>query len=556
MNRIYRRSIKNAKTQKLGKKNSSQHTLLQKQETLDGFNIIELNETEINSDIISDLPNLSEKDIARIKKKAQAIEGYYLGKGEDTKINENCFNCLMNDFQANELLYFSKRKDLLAYLRYCFYFLKKIIFLDNQIYTENKYDLDKCNTNYLNGWKFFIPKTMCKGCFLQMINMEHLFGNLKTIFSDVDATTLRKNFRRNRSRLTRRLRPSNSHNKNEESGRVFSRRRIWRNPKRKNFRYSIKKNKSISFDNKNGLILLKKDILSEELMENLRDKIDGVKKIKFLGKKKHLEENRNKELLVTEIKIKTNELLNGNNLCKNTNNENNIINTKNIKEIKPELISKSEENKQNNNLQIIKNNMENTPTIINSNNINKNIFENKKTNLDKEKKISNLYKEIMTMKGMSNKIVLKLYRKLDNFLYWINYTLFDVYDFKQKLDNTLNLNPIIIANIVTSTLSVYENNYGLLYNEIFKNRKEFEEIFKKIKNDSIPTIAKNLAKLKEQPELKEEEIKTLDELNKTLDDYTKEIAELEIKYDCQIKNYFNNFSFFLELIGEIKESFS
>ena len=162
----------------------------------------------------------------------------------------------------------------------------------------------------------------------------------------------------------------------------------------------------------------------------------------------------------------------------------------------------------------------------------------------------------MAMKGMSNKIVLKLYRKLDNFLYWINYTLFDVYDFKQKLDNTLNLNPIIIANIVTSTLSVYENNYGLLYNEIFKNRKEFEEIFKKIKNDSIPTIAKNLAKLKEQPELKEEEIKTLDELNKTLDDYTKEIAELEIKYDCQIKNYFNNFSFFLELIGEIKESFS
>ena len=41
--------------------------------------------------------------------KAQAIEGYYLGKGEDTKINENCFNCLMNDFQANELLYFCKR---------------------------------------------------------------------------------------------------------------------------------------------------------------------------------------------------------------------------------------------------------------------------------------------------------------------------------------------------------------------------------------------------------------------------------------------------------------
>jgi hypothetical protein len=49
----------------------------------------------------------------------------------------------MNGFQANELLYFVKRKDLLIYLKYCFYFLKNILFIDKQIYIKNKYDLDK-----------------------------------------------------------------------------------------------------------------------------------------------------------------------------------------------------------------------------------------------------------------------------------------------------------------------------------------------------------------------------------------------------------------------------
>ena len=245
MNRILRRDIKNAKFQKSSKRSTSRHNTLHAQETINGFNIIELNEVEINSDIISDLPDLSENDIIRIKKKAQAIETYYLGKGDDAKINENCFNCLMKDFQPNELLYFQKRNDLLTYLRYCFYFLKKTIFLDTQIYTDNKYDLDKCDTNYLTGWKFFIPKTMCKACFLQMINMEHLFGNLKTIFSDIDATTLRKNFRRNRSHFNPRIRASNTIQENENGNGNQNKRKGF-SQKRKNFRYNIKNNKNIS----------------------------------------------------------------------------------------------------------------------------------------------------------------------------------------------------------------------------------------------------------------------------------------------------------------------
>ena len=570
MNRIYRRGTKNTKTQKSSRKTANQSSFLHNKETINGFNIIELKEEEINSEIISDLSNVSESEITRIKKKAQAIEGYYLTKGDDAKINENCFNCLMNDFTANELLYFTKRKDLLDYLRYCFYFLKNIIFLDNQIYSENKYDLGKCDTNYLNGWKFFIPKTMCKGCFLQMINMEHLLGNLKTIFSDIDPSTLRKNFRRNRSHFNQRIRLARSLHKNDEGSEDANKKRgLGRRQRRVKFRYNLKNNKNISFDDKNGLILLKKNILSEDLVENMKDKKEEKDekeekvKNKFLGKKKHAEENLSKEQLVTEIKIRSNELLNENNLfSKEKNNENNL--NKNNKVIKKDIQEKSQEHYNiNNSIDLIKKNkisinMKNMPFMNNINNP-KNLPIINQFNANKEKKMTNVFQEIMAMKGMTNKIVMKLYFKIDVLIYWINYSRVDVADFREKLNNTfniLNINPMFVGNLISNQLTVYINNYRFLYNQVFKEIKEFEEIFKKIKNDSIPTISKNLSLLKEQTNMQEDEVKMLDEMNKNLDDYANEINELELKYDYQIKNYFNNFSMFLKLIEEIKEKLS
>jgi hypothetical protein len=508
------------------------------------------------------LPNLSEREITRIKKKAQSIEGYYLGKGEDAIINENCFNCLMKDFQANELLYFAKRKDLLIYLRYCFYFLKKILFIDNQIYTENKYDLDKCNTNYLNGWKFFIPKTMCRGCFLQMINMEHLFGNLKTIFSDVDISSFRRNFRRNRTHLNPRIRigHSNQRNENENENKEQPKKRgLGPSLKRKNFKKNFKSNKNITFDDKNGLILLKKNILSEDIVENLKE---NDKKNKFLGKKKKPGEKIFGEQMVTEIKIKTKEFLNGTLAMKEANNgeKNNLI--KNNKDIKTDASEKTIENTNINNSDIIHNNKIsiNMRNISPLENTNQNIINNKEDInhliANKEKIPINIFHDIMISKGMNNKTVLKLYYKLDTFLNLIYNALIDVSFFREKLNNTLNLNPIIIANLGPGNLSKYERNYRIFYNQLFKDRKEFEEIFKKIKNDSIASIAKNLSKLKEQTNLKEEEIKTLDEMKQSLDGYTNQINELEKKYNFQIKNYFTDFNCFLNLIGEIKESFA
>ena len=217
MNKISYREIKNRNKSKFAVKGSSKDNKLQKHLKINNFDIIELNEEEITPEFEANINNLSEREIERLKKKATTIEEYYSSKSEDLNIKENCFNCLMSNFKPNELLYFSKRKDLLTYLKYCFYFLKNILFLDNQIYIENKYDLEKCDANYINGWKFFIPKTVCRGCFLQIINTEHLFGNLKTIFTDIDQHTISKSMFRNRSHYISRFRKSRSVRRNNNS---------------------------------------------------------------------------------------------------------------------------------------------------------------------------------------------------------------------------------------------------------------------------------------------------------------------------------------------------
>ena len=257
MNRISYRETKNVNKHKISLKAKAKEDKLKKELQINGFNIIELNEEEIKEGYQPIVNLFSEREKQRLEKKAKSIEEYYYYiKTEDEKINENCFNCLMNNFKPNELLYFSKRKDLIDYLKYCFYFLKNILFLDNQIYIENRYDLDKCDANYLNGWRFFIPKTVCRACFLQIINMEHLFGNLKTIFSDIDSHIPSKSLSRNRPHFNSRARNSGSMN-----------------------RYNISKKSNINENDVNG----KDKIISSEKVNNkVKNKLIDMEKIVIL----------------------------------------------------------------------------------------------------------------------------------------------------------------------------------------------------------------------------------------------------------------------------------
>ena len=535
MNRIYKTGSKIRKSKKSTNKITSPYDTIHEEHTINGFNILEIEEEEINSEFISDLPNLSSKEIIQIKKKAQEIEGYYSTEGKEPKVKENCFNCLMNDFQANELLYFVKRKDLLIYLKYCFYFLKNILFIDKQIYIKNKYDLDKCNAYYLNGWKFFIPKTICKACFLKVINMEHLLGNLKKIFSDFDLKAIRRNFRKNKSRMNPVIQIGQKIQKNEDG---FIDKTNTSGQRGKKLKKNLK--------NKN-VILSANNILS-------RNSVENNKKPKFLGKKKKKEKKICEEQIVTEIKINTNEFLQSTLAMNMKNNE--LKNNLNINkfEIKRDASQKKPEN---NNISI---NKKNTSTIEIKNKENSDLINTEKEiiqiNANKEQSLSEIFQEILITKEMSNKTVMKLHYKLDIFLCWIFYAFIDIQDFKEKLNNTLNIVPLITHNLGANKLPLYETNYKNIYNLLFKDGKEFKEILKKIKNDSITSISKNLMKLKEVKKLKEEEIKTLDEMKQRLDEYKLQFDELEKKYNSRIKNYFIKFNDFLKLIGEIKESFS
>ena len=107
--------------------------------------------------------------------------------------------------------------------------------------------------------------------------MKHLFGNLKTIFTDVDQFTTSRSMYRRRGHLTSRSRTNHSiHSKNNyqnndskdtESSQENNNNIIVSHKnnkiKIKNFKYNSKKNHNISYDDKNGLISIKKDILGE-----------------------------------------------------------------------------------------------------------------------------------------------------------------------------------------------------------------------------------------------------------------------------------------------------
>ena len=546
---------------------------LQKQLKLNSFNIIELNEEEIIPENDPELSMLSIREIKILKDKARLVEEHYSKDSEDenANINENCFHCLMSNFKPNELLYFNNRKSLLSYLKYCFYFLKKIIFIDYQIYIENKYDLDKYNTHYLIGWKFFIPKTVCKACFLEIINTEYLFGNLKNIFCDVDSYKILQNDHRNRINLNSKLRKRRSIHRNQ-ANKINEKNDIETKGKKKkllykkgtkirirNFGYS-KENLNSLYDYKNGLLANKKDTIQEVNSISRKEGNDIDKDPKNI-----LNKNINGQIdgkSVTEIKIETNEFFGEINLLKNKINENKSISLdeKEQNEIK--------ENKKNgkswNNSKNINNDKNiNSLSGINNNLLNNSLMNNSENNFiaQKTKEISNdssknkitmnICSEILNTKSISNKIVMKLDYKLRCLKEILIYLIVNVGDFKGKLYNTMIINP----SIIPFGVSLFEFYFDYLYNEMFKAKKEYEEIFMKIKKESIPSIEKSIFLLKKREQLVDEEKKILDDLATSLKEFISKINILEKKYEEAMKNIFEYFKYFLSLISKFKNSF-
>ena len=538
----------NINRHKLPLKAFTKNNKFQKQLNINQFNIIELNEEELTQNYEPNINLLSENEILKLKKKATLIENYYSNKSEEANINENCFNCLMNNFKPNELLYFTKRKDLLSYLKYCFYFLNNILFLDKYIYLKNRYDLDKCkDPNFLSGWRFFIPKTVCRACFLRIINKENLFLNLKKIFTDIDGNSTSNIVYRVRRPQISRARKNNylrrkialkmsdiNTNGNEESV--------------KNNDIDGKEKNKIKFKNNKSLIKISKN------RYNAKNRLIPIKEyqpgnIEQNGKYYiNKFNNENQQASRKEKKIKTSEFIKNENEEKNKNieitkKEEDVINKDN------QIINYDHSDiKQNSN----SNYLLNETSIINPKKFNNNEKEKelKEINNNKVNKI-NLYKEILNIKHMYNGLVIKLHFKLNSFKELLFYTIINIGDFKEKLYNSMHFNPEIISFGVNR----YEQYFTSLYNEGFKAKKDYEEMFTVIKNESIPSIEKNILKLKEE-KLDDDGKKNLDEIEHCLKEYSEKIHEMIIKYEESMDNFFTNFFCFFNLMKELKTTFS
>ena len=340
---------------------------------LNGFELLELNENvEINpitsitqeANIKQNEPktkenNSSRKEYTRLRGKARNVESYYIKKYGLENIKENCFNCLMTDFNANELLYFNNRKDLLYYLKYCFSVKKRLLFFNKKYFLDNKNEIMKFGNFFLNGWKFFIPKTMCKSCFIQMINKRLFTTHIKSIFSDIEKNSRCKTSYRdyalfnpkfrsafsltkrilNKAKCSRKLSKTKKIIKNQKINEEENKQSEIQQNHSKNKKLEKMINPDIIFNENDNTFIINKNILGDisikinEINKSNINSLNNEQKINGLNnsinknsmkEKKKLNNNKKKEAV-----LKTNSKNNKNNSINSRNeiNENNIAET-------------------------------------------------------------------------------------------------------------------------------------------------------------------------------------------------------------------------------------
>ena len=395
---------------------------------INGFPIIELDET--NQDLYQDEENLDIeiKKYFQLKRKAFFIENYYMNYSEDELLSVHCSKCFMNGFNKNELLYFKDRKSLISYLKYCFIFLKKNLFVDHTIYVNNRYDLLKIDHTYFIGFHFLIPKTLCKSCFIQLINKEFLLSKLKNEISDTDGENNSNvsSPKKSNSLLSkkRKIKKKNIENKNSEKEEKIEINEIKMeksnlksiqitpiiipisNPstpkkklKKKNIgkftKIKIKKNDTkcnkyndnVIYDEINNILIIKKNISFDKINEPVEEK--SFEKLiieKKIIEKKNIEKKNNdindEQKILKEknkLEILKNEDVHKQKKTNNINitkeNENPLENSNNKAEKKDKLSESKESNEKDipiintkiNNSKEIKENLMNKPNFIKKN---------------------------------------------------------------------------------------------------------------------------------------------------------------------------------------------
>ena len=302
------RSKSNAKS--ISNNNHNKETLITE---INGFNVIELfyteslennnleedneiiNLNESNNELIQN--NIATKEIitrARLKD----IEEHYISQNGISDIKENCFKCLMTNFLSNELLYFGTKNNLFDYCKHCFINKRKKLFMDKAIYEQNKQQFFSVSPYFLNYWNFFIPKTICKSCFMQLINKKDILYEIKNIFSDTDINSSCKTNYQNYVKFSRSFRKAFSigskqckiykekTNNNNISNKkikletiILSSSDTIENNKsvKKKLKEKRKYNKEVKYDKVNQIIYINKTILNDN--NNINDETSIKSKI-------------------------------------------------------------------------------------------------------------------------------------------------------------------------------------------------------------------------------------------------------------------------------------
>ena len=202
-----------------------------------------------------------------------------------------------------------------------------------------------------------------------------------------------------------------------------------------------------------------------------------------------------------------------------------------------------------------KNNLFLTKEIIKKTNKKKDrlLFKNEVviTNMKKIKMNSYLYHSILSKKHISEQTVLNLDKKLHQFKSLILYTIIKVKNLLEKVNIDNSNEP----NKICSNILNYEKCILVFYNEAFEIRKQYNDMFSKLKKDSIPYILQNISKLKEEITLKEGEKKELEEMKKSLNDFGIQIDEIGSKYETKINEYFLNSIKLFKALEELKDKY-
>ena len=118
------------------------------------------------------------------------IENFYINTYGLIRIKERCASCGVQDFLTNELFYFKNMITLFFYLKYIFHVTKNKLFLDNKIYIENYNEMKRYKKIDFNlKTKFLFPKTICKKCFINLINKQNLIQNLMNMLEGDDISS-------------------------------------------------------------------------------------------------------------------------------------------------------------------------------------------------------------------------------------------------------------------------------------------------------------------------------------------------------------------------------